>query len=349
MSDLHSEVLERESRGLVKSQRHATLPLTIYNYAERVQYDKLWDDVLEQCRGLVFHDDGTIAARPFRKFYNDTEYASGEVPWHLPCEITEKLDGSLLIVFHAFSEWRASTRGSFVSEQAIRGLQILHDKYGVDGLDQSVTYLFEVLYPENRIVVDYGGRVDVVLIGMIETESGCEIKLDYAPSGLSVVQRAVGCDPKNLRSIIRDDEEGYVVRFDNGQRVKVKGERYRQIHAALSGLTSRTVWEAVSSGQAAFDQLIAAIPDEFHGWVHQEADALWSENTAKVFELHKAVDSVRGLATRKEQAIALLRDHREMASAAFLVLDGRDFMPVLWKMVYPELRRPVSGACQSVD
>jgi len=79
--------------GLVRKQSHPTLPLEIFNYAERVQYEKLWDDVTRQCRGLVMHGD-KVVARPFAKFFNDTEHAPEEIPWHLSCEVTEKMDGS---------------------------------------------------------------------------------------------------------------------------------------------------------------------------------------------------------------------------------------------------------------
>src|SRR4051812_10416341 len=84
--------------GNVREQTHPTLPLRILNYSAECQYEKRWDDVTLQCRGLVMHGD-EIVARPFRKFFNESEHADGEIPWHLPSRITEKLDGSLLVWF----------------------------------------------------------------------------------------------------------------------------------------------------------------------------------------------------------------------------------------------------------
>ena len=53
--------------GLVYKQVHPTLPLTIWNYSEKVQYEGLWNDVTLQTRGLVTDDKGNIVARPFKK------------------------------------------------------------------------------------------------------------------------------------------------------------------------------------------------------------------------------------------------------------------------------------------
>ena len=104
--------------GLVYKQVHPTLPLTIWNYTEKVQYDNLWDGVTIQTRGLVTDDEGNIIARPFKKFFNIEEKR------YVPTEkfdVYEKLDGSLGILFNYKGEWIMSTRGSFISEQAIKG------------------------------------------------------------------------------------------------------------------------------------------------------------------------------------------------------------------------------------
>jgi RNA ligase len=58
--------------GLLYKQTHPTLPLTIWNYTEKVQYEGLWDEITSMCRGLVTDDKG-IVARPFRKFFNIEE------------------------------------------------------------------------------------------------------------------------------------------------------------------------------------------------------------------------------------------------------------------------------------
>ena len=128
--------------GLVYKQVHPTLPLTIWNYSEKVQYEGLWDEITLQTRGLVTDDEGNVVARPFKKFFNLEE---GK---HTPTEefeVYEKMDGSLLIVFWYEGKWIVATRGSFTSDQAIKGVELLK-KYNTDIMFRHLTYCFEIIY-----------------------------------------------------------------------------------------------------------------------------------------------------------------------------------------------------------
>src|SRR5689334_14744679 len=119
LADLFSEdalahaLMERH----VVARRHPSASLTILNYTERCQYERgLWNDVTLACRGLIFNDQREVVARPFRKFFN---YGQSEAPtFELtePCEATDKIDGSLGILYRADDGWSIATRGSFDGE-----------------------------------------------------------------------------------------------------------------------------------------------------------------------------------------------------------------------------------------
>jgi len=155
--------------GLVYKQIHPKLPLSIWNYSEKVQYQNLWDEITLQARGLVTDNKGNVLARPFRKFFNMEE---GKHNPTVDFDVYDKLDGSLGILFNYDGEWVFATRGSFTSDQSIKGFELLQ-KYNFNKLHKSYTYLFEIIYDDNRIVVDYNFE-DVVLLGMVHTESGEE-------------------------------------------------------------------------------------------------------------------------------------------------------------------------------
>ena len=159
--------------GLLLKQVHPKHDLTIWNYTPRVQYDRLWDDITIQCRGLVTNSKGDIIARPFKKFFNYEEHKPEDIP-NEEYVVYEKLDGSLGILFNYQGEWILATRGSFTSPQAIKGKEILNN-HDISALRKDNTYLFEIIYPENRIVVDYGDEEKLVVIGGIHTETGEEI------------------------------------------------------------------------------------------------------------------------------------------------------------------------------
>jgi RNA ligase len=103
------------------------------------------------CRGLVTDDKGNIVARPFKKFFNMEE---GK---HTPTsdfEVYDKMDGSLGIFFYYEGGWVMATRGSFTSDQAVKGYEMMF-KYDFANLHKDYTYLFEIIYDQNRIVVKY--------------------------------------------------------------------------------------------------------------------------------------------------------------------------------------------------
>lgn len=130
--------------GLLLKQTHPTLDLTIWNYSPKVQYERLWDDITLQCRGLVTNSKGEIVARPFKKFFNYEEHKPEDLP-NEEYEVYEKMDGSLGILFYYENEWIMATRGSFTSEQSIKGTEMLK-KYPLEKLDINNTYLFEIIY-----------------------------------------------------------------------------------------------------------------------------------------------------------------------------------------------------------
>ena len=168
------EELERYNKeGLLHKQTHPNFDLTIWNYSPRVQYERLWDNITLQCRGLVTNSNGEIVARPFKKFFNYEEHKPEDIP-NENYEVYEKMDGSLGILFY-YNEWILATRGSFTSPQAIKGKELL-EKYDYNRLDKNYTYLFEIIYPENRIVCDYDFE-DLVLLGIIHTKTGDEVNI----------------------------------------------------------------------------------------------------------------------------------------------------------------------------
>ena len=310
------EILQKyHTDGLLHKQTHPTLDLTIWNYSPKVQYEKLWDDITLQCRGLVTNSKGEIVARPFKKFFNYEEHKPEDIP-NEDYVVYEKMDGSLGILFYykeeltderryniwfnnnyetgmerffdpnnlpdfenpyyeptpkTKGEWILATRGSFTSPQAIKGKEIL-DRHDISALRKDNTYLFEIIYPENRIVVDYGHEEKLVVIGGIHTETGEEIPDSslfwMQDAGFEVVTtyKTWGEGYDLLKEEISKDREGYVIRFKNGFRMKIKGEEYKRLHKILTNISNRDIWEYLKDNKP-FDELLEKVPDEFNDWV----------------------------------------------------------------------------------
>ena len=242
------------SDGLLYKQVHPTLPLTIWNYTEKVQFENLWDEVTLMCRGLVTDDKGNIVARPFKKFFNMEE---GKHTSTDDFKVYEKMDGSLGILFNYDGEWVMATRGSFTSDQAVKGMEMLSN-YDYNKLHKDFTYLFEIIYSENRIVCSYDFE-DVVLLGVVNTKDGYEVNLHgdldmriqnlVRNVGLNVVKLYDGIsDYSVLKEMVKDNAEGFIVLFSNGDRMKVKGVEYLRLHKIMTNVSTTGIWECLKNG-----------------------------------------------------------------------------------------------------
>ncbi len=137
------DVLKKYKKdGWLISQTHPSYPLTIWNYSQQTQFERFWDEITIQCRGLVTDESGNVVARPFKKFWNMEEGRHTPTPDY---EIFEKMDGSYINVFNYKGEWLVSSRGSFTSDQAEKARELL-SKHDLSKLDKSCTYIFEVIY-----------------------------------------------------------------------------------------------------------------------------------------------------------------------------------------------------------
>jgi len=331
-----------EAEGWLYSQTHPTLPLTIWNYSQTTQYEGKWDEVTLACRGLVTDDEGNVVARPFKKFFNIEEAK------HKPTrefDVYEKMDGSLGILFMYAGEWIFASRGSFTSEQSIKGRELLN-KYDLELLSPGYTYLWEIIYDENRIVVDYDFE-DVVLLGCIETTDGGEVDVhdEYYTSNFNVVKKYDGIsDYSALKGIIKDNQEGFVVRFSNGDRMKIKGEEYIRLHKIMTDLSTTAVWEILSSG-GSMESILQDVPDEFYAKIKAYEDYLISQfNLMKEhYEwIYNKIFNVYFEAYKEEFSraeFAGLAKRYEFPSILFAMLDGRDISPIIWKIIKPKFEK----------
>ena len=321
--------------GLLRCQTHPTLPLTIWNYTEKVQDEKLWDEVTLACRGLVTMDEtGEVVARPFKKFFNMEE------GMHTPTErydVYNKMDGSLGIAFYYSNQWIFASRGSFTSEQAIKGGRMFREKFQQSHFSKDSTYMFEVIYPENRIVVDYAGAERLVLLGRIGTKSGHEYSLDwFRKNEYDVVREYIIKDYTRLKSLIGNNFEGFVIRFSNGDRMKIKGEEYLRLHKIMTEVSTTGIWESLKNGDD-IAELLKDVPDEFYDKIDEYAEELVSQYIMLEAEYNWIFNKLRGIEDRAE--FAELAKRFKYPQLLFKMLDGSDYSEALWRIIKPEFRK----------
>lgn len=327
----------------ISVQKHPEAELYIYNYTPKTQYDSYWNDITLQCRGLILDGEMQVVARPFPKFFNLSEHKESEIP-NLGFDVYEKMDGSLGIVYWHNDRPYVATRGSFDSDQATRANRILESRYGhvFDSFQRDKTYLFEIIYPENRIVCDYGQTEDLFLLAVIDNHTGNDHPLPDI--GFPIVKKHDWItDMSQIMSENSDDREGYVIRFRNGFRVKVKFQEYCRLHKILTQVSNKTIWEHLSQGRE-FDELLERVPDEFYNWVKQTKSILENEFNSIQEESNVLFHRFYSWGVGETRAeFAEYAKKQKYPAILFRMLDGKGHEDLIWKLVKPEFQKPFSS------
>jgi RNA ligase len=334
--------------GYVRKQVHPTEPYSILNYTEKAAYESVWNQVTLRCRGLIYnHHTGEVLARCLSKFFNYGQTGAPELDLNEPVIVTDKKDGSMGLIFPTSDGWAVATRGSFASEQAIHATALLRERYPNFEPPKGHTVLVEIVYPMNRIVLDYGQLDDLILLGAVDISTGLSVPPDWGflkwpgPSTEIFDYRTLA---DALVAEPRPNAEGLVVHFlASDERVKIKQADYVALHKIVTGLNARTVWQHLVDGKP-LDELIAPLPDEFHEWVKATAEGILTgvdERERALHDLFAETNARLGDVSRKDFAIAISQ-HLDK-SFLFSLADGKDIRPKLMSHAKPEAYVTPSG------
>ena len=310
--------------------------MVLYGYTDHCTFERHWNEYTRVARGLILNKHtGEVIAKPFPKFFNLGEMPETFLPNVLiekNYETFEKVDGSLGIIFFHDGRWQIATRGSFYSEQAQKGAELLK-KYNLDRAPIGMTILAEIIYPENKIIVDYGDQEKLVVLGGFDRNSGHE----FSPSTMEDMAEFLGMEFAKrysytieemiaLQKTMSKNEEGFVVRYSSGLRVKIKGDEYMKIAKMISSMSPISFWESMEGGVVNRTYL-AQLPEDIRNEFEPIVDELEQQYSKIMSEI---VQDVSNLPTtelthegRKRIGI-FLRDTKEIKhpSAMFPYLTG---------------------------
>jgi hypothetical protein len=167
--------------------------------------------------------------------------------------------------------------------------------------------------------------------------------------GINIVKKYDGIkDYSILKSMIKDDEEGYVVKFSNGDRMKIKGEEYLRLHKIMTNVSTTYVWEMLSEGDDVLD-LLKDVPDEFYNKIKMYVKDLrynhyrYGEYAHKIYSYFRygKYGDVEPEPSKKEFALHLdnCKVHPKIKSICFAMWDGKDYDKIIWKLLKPEYKK----------
>lgn len=334
--------------NLVFRSQHPEYPYSIYKYSQFCTYSGEWNDVTKATRGLILNNEtGEIVARPFGKFFNYSEGKTDESLMTGDIHVTEKLDGSLGISYiNPNGDLEISTAGGFQSEQAAHATEIYNERYK-DGWEprEGTTYLWEIIYPENRIVVNYGDEDDIILLGAVDIASGKNYTVDELPEWKwkkATTYDGFDSMDKVVNAPERSNAEGYIVHFkDTGARVKFKHEEYVKIHRIATGLSEYTLHDLLASGgHSKIEEYRQYAPEEFLGFIDTTVAKLEKQYADEESRIKQEYDNfVKTLPSDIDQkgfAMAVQKDvPKDLSSHMFNLRSGK---PIASKKIWDSIQ-----------
>ena len=203
--------------------------------------------LVQEARGAIFYIKDDIVecvCYPFKKFFNYGEEHAAQIDW-TSAEVYEKIDGSLMKMWYHKDKWHLSTNGTIdafgIQSSMFESFgelfeRIVHANIQDFGkyLNQSYCYMFELVSPETRVVIDYEPAVYML---------GCRNMLTFEEDNSIIMNFKIpfvkGVRWYNLHSLedcvqfvatMPKDKEGFVVCDKNFNRIKIKSPEYLVAH-----------------------------------------------------------------------------------------------------------------------
>lgn len=294
-----------------------TLVLFDYYYADwRLFRD---EPMSREMRGIIFDaDTGAVVSRPFHKFFNINENdETQEDKLLLQGSYTEKFDGSLAQVTYYNGQLIVASRSSLTGyvndavSKFIKNNRVLDGVMEVIKVHQNLTFLFEFLDPDNRIVLSYPKK-ELVFLNTRHKKSGV---YDYTYQDILPGVRATPRRPltpeywegqMKEELATRENFEGYVLNLPGyaHQLVKVKTQWYFQSHGLVTEQNPTKYVNAWASND--LDDLVASLRQLGHGDIIDEIEDV--VNKVETYVGNRVVllmNEAANKETPKELAIAL--------------------------------------------
>jgi len=204
-----------------------------------------------QCRGLIFDHHGNVISLPIHKFFNAMERDETQIhciDLNEPHVILDKCDGSMVRPIPIGDDYRLGTKMG-MTEVAMQAEVWVAQRPNYDEfirlhLERGQTPIFEWCSRKQRIVIDY--PVDrLVLIAIRDLATGqyksYQQMLTYGAAYDVEVVRAYDGTAENMRALVEEtrvlqNQEGWIIRFDDGRMIKIKAEDYCIRHSAKDSI-----------------------------------------------------------------------------------------------------------------
>ena len=344
-----TKLLKHIQDGYVHKINHPTLPLSLLSYTRKTVYDNLWDDVTTRTRGLIYDNiDGSVIARPFEKFFNLEDTLVDTFGETRPV-FSEKLDGSLGIFYIYHGQWGVASKGSFTSVHAewMNSWIASHiEEHGSLVWPVGYTPIFEMIAESVQThVLNYEGKEDLVLVSLVNNETGEELPpmaiQSYAERNHMTVVEFYNMTLGAAVKLDRQNREGFVATYPRSGRaplkVKIKHPTFLTNQKLVHQVSPKHLLESLEAGNADllgdWQKLLPThVGLKVFQWSQRYHAAYRTIHATAALLVHEIL---KNMTTRKEAAAFLMQpDNKPYAGICFALLDQKEgYKNAIWKLV----------------
>lgn len=337
---IYEQLQEEVKNGYVVAHRHSSLQITNYTYSRLTEQENHWNEVTLKTRGLILDSNGRIIFNCPNKFFNFQQNNFANDTYERlkdDFKIYEKLDGSAIWVVND-SEYGfvVSSKSSFTSEHATWAKEIIEQKFKEKDsiFKEGICYCFELIHPENRIVIDYGEEKTLKLWGL-KTQSGETIELEDDIIDTSYFETPKLLGTNNDKTVIEDyinqkNVEGVVIKGIGDDRIKIKSQTYLELHRIKTDCTPNRILELLMSGKRVSDY---DFPDEFLKEVQTYED-IYLKKYQQIYNQIESAEKV--LHNLSDKEIGLAKIDGFLKSGIFNLRRNKDVSKLIWRKVKEE-------------
>lgn len=338
-------LLQLYEEGILKMNKYKD-QLYVFCYSPRCQYEKLWDDITINMRGIVLDIEGNVIAPCMPKFFNLNEVPETQpenLPKDMPYVIQNKADGSLIHTFYNPFEkrWQHTSKCSFDNEYIDAANLILPPAVlEYIGLRKDYTLASEIRFdsdPMRRVTKMKEGMYGITA-WRVSSEGVNELPPCRSSDIFEFVKiPTVGDIPTTLEDAMDtfqdlENTEGYVIRYENNFRFKLKTPWYLSLNRAIDHFSTpeeaRKTVKTCLANCGMSTEWIKFLPDEL--W--EEAEAIAEDVVTSHKKLEKEVDDLYNLHysdNRKEFALRV--KDLPLAPILFNKYSGKEYKELLWE------------------
>lgn len=231
------------------------------NNYKLLKYNQLESDfnnkIVCSCRGIILNQNNEIVCFPFYKFFNYGELQAYKIDWS-SAKVQQKIDGSLIKLWYD-DKWHISTNNCINAFSAF--IEDSNKSFGdifkeasknldYNKLNKDNTYMFELVSPETKIIVDYK-ETKIYHIGTRNNKTFKEIDDNIGIEKPKLYKFNTLEDLIENAKHLTKNEEGYVVVDKNYNRIKVKSPAYLLAHYILGNgkFTNKRIIDIIKSGE----------------------------------------------------------------------------------------------------